>query len=248
MTLRIKQSINSELKEERKQLINGIFFPVLFVAILWIIHFALYVFSIDPSTFGLFPRSFTHFYGIFTFHLVHDNQSLGHIFSNSVPLVVLGSIIFYFYRGIAFQVFFWVYIMTGVWLWAAAETGTCTIGASGLVYGFVSFLFFSGIFRWDRRLLILSLLVIFLYGSIIWGMFPLLPDQNISWQGHLLGFISGTITAYFYRHEGPKRIEHKWEDEDDESNLPYNEISENENPNDVKINYEFRKKDDEEKK
>lgn len=241
--------MNEELKEEKQRFVNGIFFPFLFVAVLWIIHFGLYVFKVDPAVFGLFPRSFIHWYGIATYQLVHDHRGLGHLFSNSIPLLVLGSIIFYFYRGIAFAVFFWVYVMTAVWLWAVGRSGTCQIGASGLVYGFVSFLFFSGIFRWDRRLLVLSLLVIFLYGSIIWGMFPIVAE-NISWEGHLLGFISGVITAFFYRHEGPKKQEHKWEDEESDmqdnaaSTETHNDIS----PSDLTINYEFREKTDDEKK
>lgn len=201
-----------ELKAERQKVINSMVFPALFVGLLWLIFFAQHVFNIPSEDFGLFPRSYKGITGILTFHLVHGG--LEHIFSNSIPLFILGSIIFYFYRGIAFQVFFWVYLMTGVWLWAAGRSDTCHIGASGLVYGFVSFVFFSGIFRWDMRLLILSLLVTFLYGSLVWGVLPL--DPTISWEGHLMGSLSGVITAWFYRKEGPRKKEHVWEEEEED--------------------------------
>ncbi|MEW6468361.1 MAG: rhomboid family intramembrane serine protease [Bacteroidota bacterium] len=234
--------MDQELRTERQKILNGIFFPTLFVAILWIIYFAQHVFHIESFDFGLFPRSFSRIYGIFTYQLVHDTRGIGHIFSNSVPLLVLGSIIFYFYRGIAFPVFFWVYFMTGIWLWAAGRSGTCHVGSSGLVYGFVSFLFFSGIFRWDRRLLILSMLVVFLYGSIIWGMFPITPS-NVSWEGHLLGFVSGVVTAYFYRKEGPKKEEKHWDDDEEEEDSELHG-EEGAGQDGTIINYEYKEKDE----
>jgi membrane associated rhomboid family serine protease len=204
---------NDELKAERDKVINGMVFPALFVGILWLIYFAQYIFDIPSEYFGCYPHDLHHLYGIFTFHLVHGG--FGHIYSNSIPLFILGSIIFYFYRGIAFNVFFWVYINTGVWLWAAGRSGSIHIGASGLVYGFVAFLFFSGIFRWDRRLFVLSILVTFLYGGLIWGVLPLQP--GISWEGHLMGALAGLITAWFFRKEGPKKAVYVWEDEEDET-------------------------------
>jgi membrane associated rhomboid family serine protease len=120
---------------------------------------------------------------------------------------------FYFYRPIAFSVFFWIYVMTGVWLWAAGREAY-HIGASGLIYGFSSFLFFSGIFRKERTLMVLSLLVTFLYGGLVWGILPLSPQ--ISWEAHLLGSLAGFITAFYFRKEGPQAKKYDWEEEKDE--------------------------------
>lgn len=137
-----------------------------------------------------------------------------HLISNTLPLMVLGPIIFYFYRSIAFNVFFWVYLMTGVWVWAAGANGY-HIGASGIIYGFITFLFFSGIFRKDPRLMALSLFVTFLYGGAIWGIFPL--QQGVSWESHMLGSLAGIITAYNFRNEGPpSRVYDLGDDEENE--------------------------------
>ena len=199
---------------ERNRIINGMFFPFLFVAILWVIKFAEITFETKLTGFGLYPRTYSGLIGIFTFPLLHGD--FYHLLSNSVPLLFLGSIIFYFYRGIAFQVFFWVYLMTGVWVWAAGRS-SFHIGASGLVYGFVCFLFFSGVFRKNNRLLALSLLVVFVYGSLIWGVLPL--RKGISWESHLMGSVAGLITAFYFRKEGPAAKKYEWEDEPEEDQL-----------------------------
>ncbi len=138
---------------------------------------------------------------------------MNHLFSNTVPLLILGSVMFYFYRPIAFQVFFWVYLMTGIWVWVAARDAY-HIGASGLVYGFLTFLFFSGVFRKDTRLLSISLFVAFLYGGTMYGILPI--TKGISWESHLMGSLAGLVTAYHFRKEGP--IARKYDLGDDEEN------------------------------
>jgi membrane associated rhomboid family serine protease len=197
-------------KAEKQKIIRSILYPSLFVGLLWVVKLAEIIFSINFIRFGLYPRTYSGLSGIITCPLVHS--SFSHLFSNSIPLLILGGIIFYFYRPIAFSVFFWLYLMSGVWLWAAGRDAY-HICASGLVYGFVSFLFFSGIFRSDRTLLVLSLLVTFLYGSLIWGLFPIYKD--ISWEAHLLGALAGTITAFYYRKEGPQPKKFEWEEEEE---------------------------------
>ena len=88
------------------------------------------------------------------------------------------------------------------------------IGASGLVYGLASFLFFSGIIRRYFRLVALSLLIVFLYGSMVWGIFPGVY-QNVSWESHMVGAFSGVILAILYRKEGPQQPKYEWMDDDE---------------------------------
>ncbi len=203
---------NEEVRSERGKLARGIIYPLLFVAILWFVKLSEILFHTSFAVFGLLPRSVQGLPGIVLCPLIHG--SINHLISNSLPLLVLGSIVFYFYRPIAFSVFFWVYLVSGVWLWAAGRGGVHHIGASGIVYGFVSFIFFSGIFRRNRRLLLLSLFVLIFYGSLIWGIFPF--DERISWESHLLGSFAGIMTAWFYRAEGPQKEVYEWENEDEE--------------------------------
>lgn len=199
------------MRNTTSKIFFSILYPSLFLLLLWTIKIFEIVENINLSWYGLYPRTFHGLLGIITSPLLHGDFS--HLLSNTLPLFILGSVMFYFYRPIAFKIFFWVYFITGIWVWAAARDAY-HIGASGLIYGFVSFLFFSGVFRKDTRLLSISLFVIFLYGSTVWGMLPL--KEGISWESHLLGALAGLITAYHFKKEGP--IARKYDLGDDEEN------------------------------
>jgi membrane associated rhomboid family serine protease len=102
-------------------------------------------------------------------------------------------------------------------VWVFSRTDGVHIGASGLVYGIASFLFFSGIIRRDPTTMVITLLVTFLYGGMIWGIFPeFFPKERISWESHLMGLLCGLVLAWFYRDAGPPRRTYKWEEEDEE--------------------------------
>ena len=156
--------------------------------------------------------------GILLGPLIHGG--LGHLAANSLPLIILGMGIFYFYTPIAYRVFFFIYLTSGMMLWFGGRAGY-HIGASGLVYGFAAFLFLSGIIRKNIRLMAISLLVAFLYGGMIWGVLPI--DPNVSWEGHLFGGISGLAVAFLYKDRGPQRKRYDWEIEEEmeEMNMDY---------------------------
>jgi hypothetical protein len=154
----------------------------------------------------------------------------------------------YFYKEIALGVIGLVWFFTGFWVWLAARQDA-HIGASGLIYGLVCFLFFSGLLRKDTRLLAVSLLVTFLYGSMVWGILPV--DQTISWESHLLGSVSGIFCAVYFRKLGPQRPKAQWElEEEMEKQFPSDEnesiqddsqgipISDSE----IKIHYDYKSK------
>lgn len=183
----------------------------MFVLITWVVKIFEKVFDVSFIRFGIHPREFKGLVGIITAPLIHGDWK--HLISNTLPLLILGWIIFYFYKGIAFQVFFWVYIMTGIWVWSAARDAY-HIGASGLVYGFVCFLFFSGIIRKNIRLMALSMFVVFVYGSLVWGIFPL--HTKFSWESHAFGSLAGIITAFYFRDEGPKPKVYDWGEEEND--------------------------------
>lgn len=199
------------MRNTTSKLFFSLLYPSLFVIILWGIKLFEVVEDVNLSWYGLYPRTLHGLLGVITAPLLHADFS--HLIANTPPLLILGSIILYFYRSIAFQIFFWVYLMTGVWVWVAGREAY-HIGASGIIYGFVTFLFFSGVFRKDTRLLALSLFVVFLYGGTVWGVLPI--KSGLSWESHLLGSLAGLISAYHFRKEGPPS--RKYDLGDDEEN------------------------------
>ncbi len=185
-------------------------FPVFFLLIMWAVKVVEVVLNLNFARFGLMPRDGFGLIGIFTAPLIHSG--FDHLISNSFPLFFLSAGIFYFYKKVAYKVFFLSAIMVGIWVWFGARH-SYHIGASGLVYAFASFLFFSGIIRKNKSLLAISLLVSFLYGSMIWGIFP--TKKEISFEGHLAGFIAGIVLAINYRKYGPVRKKTSWEIEEE---------------------------------
>jgi membrane associated rhomboid family serine protease len=182
-----------------KQIINSIFYPLLFLISVWIIFIIERVYDLNFVQFGILPRTFKGLIGVVTSVFIHGD--LDHITSNSFPILILGMMLFYFYKKIAKATFIWIWLVSGIWLWLGGRNGeqhpVYHIGASTLIYGLATFLFFSGVFRKHLRLMVVSALVVFLYGSIMWGIFPL--KTEISWEGHLFGALAGVLVAFNYR-------------------------------------------------
>lgn len=196
---------NTESKEKQLKLI---IFPLSFLILLWLIQFAQYLFLLKLVKYGLLPQTTKGLTGIFTAPLIHSG--FNHIISNSIPLLFLGSGIFYFYKEAAYKVFFMVYFIPGILVWFLGRE-SFHIGASGLVYGYVTFLFFSGLIRRDNRSIALALIVTFLYGSLIWGVLPL--SREISWEYHLFGALTGIYAAIIFRKSDPIK-KYDWEEEE----------------------------------
>ncbi len=200
--------------QERKAFLNAFFYPAVFVILLWMIKLSEIIFHFSLANAGILPRDLYHLPAILTMPLLHAN--IAHVLSNSAPLLVLGGFIFYFYPKVAWNIIIWIYILSGLWLWLGGREAY-HIGASGLVYGWATFLFVSGIFKRNTPLIAVSLVIAFSYGSLIWGFFPqFFPKENISWEGHLFGSIAGLLMAVYYRSEGPQPRIYHWEDEEDE--------------------------------
>ena len=221
-------------KKEKHKLINALFYPLLFVVAIGIVHFVQFVFELDFTRFGIFPRSAKGLYGIICSPLIHGD--FNHLFNNSIPLLIMGTALFYFYKEIALKVTFWVYLMVGIWTWVSAREAY-HIGASGVLYGLFSFLLVSGFIRKNTQLIALSFAVIFLYGSLVWGILPI--DVKISFEGHLWGFIAGIVLAIYYKKQGPQKKEHIWEEEDNDEDEFWKENNPPEKSS-QEINYIFK--------
>lgn len=174
--------------------------PFYTVFLLWFIYWIEYVFHYNFNHYGIFPRTIEGLQGIVFSPFLHG--SAAHLMNNSFPLFVLMMALLYFYRPIAKKVLFFGVLISGFLTWLIAREAY-HIGASGLIYVLASFIFFSGVFRKSLRLVAISLAVAFWYGGMIWYVLPIVPDM--SWEGHLSGFITGLLLAYRYRHIGLKK-------------------------------------------
>ena len=206
-------------KQLNSQLIKSLIVPLIFPFLIWIIFLLSLVLDLDLTRMGILPRDLIGILGIVTAPLIHANFS--HLISNTIPLILLGWSISFFYKKVSSKVFIVVYILTGILVWLFARE-VYHIGASGLVYAFVSFLFFSGIFRKDNKSISIALLVTFLYGGVVWGVLP--GQKGISWESHLFGAIAGLIAAYIFRKIDPQK-RYAWEDEEDDFNVDDLEVS-----------------------
>jgi len=205
---------------KNEKIIKAFVIPLIFPFLLWIIHLTAQFIGLDLYKMGLLPRNTTGLLGIVTAPLIHGDFS--HLISNTFPLIILGWIILFFYPKVSYFLFIFIYLVTGLLVWIFARQ-VYHIGASGIVYGFVSFLFFSGLFRKDNTSITLALIITFLYGGIVWGMLP--GMKGISWESHLLGAVTGLVAAYLFRKVDPPAKKYDWEDEPDDFNVDDLEVS-----------------------
>ncbi len=238
-----KEKMNST---EKSKQFHTWFFPIAFVFVLWVVKLCEVVFHQEFYQFGVYPREMKGLLGVFLAPLLHGD--FGHLFSNTIPLLVLGAGLFYFYRQIGYKVFFSIYLISGLWVWVSARA-SFHIGASGVVYGLAAFLFFSGVIRKHKYLMAFSLFVVFLYGSMIWGVLPL--QVGISWESHLMGAIAGILCAFYYRKIGLQREVFIWEDETEDSGddahwkiIEAENSAPEESNQELTIQYHFKEKED----
>lgn len=191
---------------ERKRLLVSLALPLIFVLLMWVVKSVELFFDLDLYKWGIFPLTAKGLAGIFFSPFIHGD--INHLINNTIPILVLGTTLFYFYREVARIVLFLSVLITGLWVWVFAREAF-HIGASGVVYSLAAFLFASGAIRKHPRLMAISLLVAFLYGSMVWGIFPI--KERVSWESHLMGSLSGLLLAINFRKFGPQRKKYSWE-------------------------------------
>lgn len=185
--------------------------PVFFVLFLWIVYWIQIRFDFDFYQNGIYPRDFSGLQGVLFSPFIHEN--LGHLYNNSIPLLVLLAALQFFYPKQSFGVIAYGILFSGLITWVIGRENY-HIGASGLIYVLVSFIFFKGIQTGYYRLVALSFSVVLLYGGMIWYVFPDV-DATISWEGHLAGFITGFVLTLFYKTpEYTKPIVFDWQKPD----------------------------------
>ena len=231
------------MNEERKKFLGSLAIPALLAAIMLTVKVIETAFGIDMSRWGIAPQTAHGLIGVLTLPFLHGSWE--HLLTNIVPVLVLGTALYYCYPTLANRVMLITWIVSGLLTWCIGAPGSIHVGASALIYGLNLFLIVSGFIRRNRQLIVISLIMVFLYGGFIWGMIPTLAKlQNISWEGHLSGAIVGVLLAIIYRKKGPQKEEHHWDDDqdDDDGNdgeKPYWDVP-TPTDDDLTVEYRFR--------
>ena len=201
------------LKDDNTRLRRSFMLVALFALILWVIKLIEIILGLDFVHYGVYPLRVSGLTGIVMAPLIHG--SLSHLFSNTAPLIILGTALLYGYPRSARIVVPVLYLGTGLGVWLFARSAY-HIGASGLTFGIMFFVFTIGVLRWDKRAIILSMIVFFLYGSMIWGVFPTRP--GVSFESHFFGAAIGVALAMLLKNHdpAPPPKKYSWEDESEE--------------------------------
>jgi membrane associated rhomboid family serine protease len=216
------------------------------VILMWLVFLLDYTVELNLYKFGVYPKSPAGLVGIITAPFIHSTKDFSHIISNSMPIFILSWLLFYHYRNVATSAFISIYLLTGISLWLLGRENY-HVGMSGVIYGLTTFLIFSGFFRKNIRVAGISLIVVFLYGSMVWGVLPW--KQSVSWEGHLLGAFSGIIMSVILNRKGPEPAKMRYEIEEELGIEPEFEYwkedfvpQQNNHNNPVTIQYVFQPK------
>lgn len=200
------------MSEEKKRFIYSLVFPGFFLLLLWTVKFFEISMELSFVEGGVYPRRWSGLQGILFSPMIHGDWK--HLLDNSMPVLLLSVALFYFYRDIAYKIWGLIYFMGGILLWGVGREAY-HIGASGLIYGLAAFLFLSGLIRRVRNLTAISLLVVFWYGSMVWGLLPF--DFEVSFEAHITGGVSGVVLAIIYRDQGPEPERSALDDDENEA-------------------------------
>ena len=208
------------MKKEGVKFRKSVYATSIFVLIIWFIKIIEHLAEFDFGQLGILPRTLKGSIGILTAPLIHGD--FYHLLSNTFPIIFLGVAIIYFYDRIALIVIALIYIMTGFWVWLAARDAY-HIGASGVIYGMLTFLLLSGFIRKNIQALAISFIVLFLYGgTFATGLIP--TDEAISWESHLMGAIAGIFCAVYFKNSKIAVDTVEEESNDSEPSTTYNYI------------------------
>jgi membrane associated rhomboid family serine protease len=178
------------------------------VALLWLIQLSGWALGVGPGDLGVRPREPAGLWGVLFAPLLHDGFE--HLLANTPPLLVMGVAMLYLYPAASPKVLPAIWLGPGIAVWLLARGGV-HVGASGLVYGLLAYVFVAGLIRRDRRAIAASMLVAFMYGALVWGVLPI--RARTSWETHLAAALIGAALAVaLRRHDLPPRKPYTWEE------------------------------------
>ncbi|WP_124980117.1 rhomboid family intramembrane serine protease [Nonlabens xiamenensis] len=187
---------------------KNVLIPFGFVILMWLVYWLEIQFHFRWTRLGIYPLEWHGLKGILFGPFIHGN--LEHLWSNTLPSLILLSALVYFYRPISIRILFWGLLLTGVLTWCIGRP-SYHIGASGVIYMLTSFLFFKGVWLRHYKLMALSFVVVFLYGSMVWYVLPV--KDGISWEGHLSGAVVGLLLSVVTTHAIPSAKRFHWQED-----------------------------------
>jgi membrane associated rhomboid family serine protease len=170
--------------------------PLLLLAVMWALELLDVALRGWLDSHGIEPRDADGLLGVLLAPVLHAGFS--HLLANTVPLLVLGTLVATAGRGTFWRVTGTVVVLGGLGTWLIAPAGTITIGASGLVFGYLGYLLVAGLRTRHWIDLLVGALVLLLYGGLLLGALPWAVDGTISWQAHLTGAIAGGLAAWWW--------------------------------------------------
>ena len=212
------------MSQEKRRFVHALVMPTIISLVIVLLFVLQQGLGWDIESWGVFPRTLSGMKGILLHPFVHADWS--HLCNNIVTFYILSVALYYFYRDVANKVLLLLWPGTGLLLWFIGRDNY-HIGVSGIVYGLAFFIFWGGVLKRNISLLAISLTVVFWYGSMVWDMFPFLPNEAISWEGHLSGAIVGSLLAIVFRKSKVK----------EDADLP-EDLSENEELTEMAMKYE----------
>jgi membrane associated rhomboid family serine protease len=199
-------------------LLNSVGLPLVLIIAMWSVFFVEHLSSTSYYKLGIYPQRLSGLQGVLFSPFLHGDYK--HLVNNTPSIFILTWALRYFYRKISHSIFLISWLVGGLFVWIAARE-SYHIGMSGIIYSLAFFIFFSGVFRKEPRVMAISLLVVFMYGSMVWGILPI--DVSVSYESHLIGAILGIGLAYFYRKDGAtfakKKYNFELEEEQDKEML-----------------------------
>jgi membrane associated rhomboid family serine protease len=209
---------NQQVTTDTRRLRIAFFAVLSFTLLLWVVELTETIGGLDFTHLGIYPRRVSGLAGVLLAPFIHG--SFKHLFANTAPIIVIGTLLLFTYPRAAKILLPVVYLGGGVLVWLFARQAY-HIGASGITFGMLFFILTLGIIRWEQRAIAIALVVFFLYGGTIWGVLPTAPE--ISFESHLSGALIGLVLAFLLRHRDapPPREEYSWENEEAETEDHY---------------------------
>ncbi|HMP30184.1 MAG TPA: rhomboid family intramembrane serine protease, partial [Saprospiraceae bacterium] len=178
---------HNSFEDDLIQFFKSIKFPLYLVLSLWLVKCIEVLFEKNYVRYGIYPRELDGLVGIITGPFVHGGFE--HLVSNTFPLLFVTVMIQFFYKRISVLITVITWLLTGILVWLFARPAY-HIGASGVVYGLLGFILWSGLFRRDAKAITLSLLVLAIYSTYFLGFEK---TEGVSWESHLLGAVVGLL-------------------------------------------------------